>query len=184
MGSHFVHVCSIDQGRIKTALGSKDQGILSKWLSAIRKNGNDWPEETRLECEEAARRMIAGDYSADECEDGHAFGYALQEYCRDWSAAQAVLECYVDVDWPQFWEFVVEGKGPQLEIPTSSSGVPTVNLHVGSEIARHRKAFALVNPGDGEFENFGGTSQNLTELDKVLADAENSGRVVVVFWTV
>src|SRR5262249_39440760 len=108
MGSHFVDICSIDEHRLKGALGSKDQAILQEWLGLIRKNARSVGDDTIQAREEVAKKMIAGDFAAGEAADGAHFGYAFEELCRAWASKHEVIECYVDDAFPQLWDFVVK----------------------------------------------------------------------------
>src|SRR5262249_39547177 len=163
---HFVLICSVDERRLKGAIGSNDEAILHEWLSLLRKEGSVIPDYSIQAREEAARRLVAGDFAPGECDEGTDFGYAFEELCRAWANEQKDIECYVDEAFPQLWDLVT-GAAPPFGLPTSPFGVPVVGWHAGPAVVKHRSAFAAVR-SDKALRKYGGTSENFADIDTVL----------------
>jgi hypothetical protein len=95
VGSHFVRVYSVDDVRVRAALGSGDRKPLNAWLRAIRKQGGRLAEDDIEAQEEAAEKLIAGGVPPGARSEGRHFGYAFLALCGAWADRQAVVECYV-----------------------------------------------------------------------------------------
>jgi hypothetical protein len=183
VGSHFVTLSSVDPQRVRRVFGSNDRTLLDDWLSLIRKQRH-WDPELIAGCEVAARTMVAGNSHRGESDEGSYFIRAFNVLCKAWATAHADIECYVDEGWPELWAFVTQTDDPPFDIPQSSSGVPFFGWLAGETIAEHRNAFAKYEPTDELAETYGATQSNIEELQRVLADAEASGRAVALLWEV
>lgn len=93
MGSHFVRVYSVDDVRIRSALGSGDRNTLIDWLQAILKDARYLSEIEIQAREEAAEQLVSGDIQPGERSDGHYFVNAFLALCAAWADRHAVIEC-------------------------------------------------------------------------------------------
>jgi hypothetical protein len=183
MGSHFVYVYSVDDARIRAALGSGDRKALNAWLRAIRKQAGGVPESDVEAREEAAEQLIAGGVAPGERHDGHRFGYAFQALCEAWADRRAVVDCYVAKPFPALWALAARAAPNPFGVPQSPHGSGHVGWHEPSAVPALRRALAETPVADPALERFGGTPGNVAELDAVLAHAEAAGRGVVVSWS-
>jgi hypothetical protein len=181
MGSHFVSLYSVDPQRILRVFGSNNRALPAEWLDLMQKQEN-WEPDLIAGREAAAQNMVAGESRPDECEEGAYFIRAFELVCNAWASARAVIECYVDDGWPELWDFVTQTDDPPIDIPVGSSGVPLLGWLAGKKIGAYREAFSKCVPSEEMAERYGATQPNIEHIKRVLADAEGSGRAIVLIW--
>jgi hypothetical protein len=182
MGSQFVDLYSVDEARIRSALGSGDRKARNAWLRAIRKQVGRLPEADIEAREEAAEQLIAGGVPPGDRPDGHHFGYAFLALCEAWADRRSTIECYVIETFPALWALAAQAGPNPFGVPQSPYASGHVGWHEPSAVPRLRQAFAAVRAGDPALARFGGSAENIGAIDSVLAHAEGAGRGVVVSW--
>ncbi len=182
MGSHFVRVFSVDEGRLRAALASGDPGVLAAWLRAIRDRAAHLPPGEVEARQAAAGQLVAGGVPPGERPDGDHFGHAFLALCAAWADRAAVVECRVAEAFPALWQLAA-GAGPNpFGVPQSPHGAGHVGWHAPGAVPGLRRALAAAPAGDPALARLGGTAENVAALDGVLAHAEAAGRGVVVSW--
>jgi hypothetical protein len=184
MGSHYVSVCSLDDQRVRGALGSADRKVRTAWLRLIRKEVGRVEEQIIEAREEAAEAMIAGDYAPGARPDGHHFEYALVALCEGWADAVARIECHVHDTFPVLWYTVAQAQPNPFGIPYGEYSPIQIGWHSPAEVTERRAALAQIDMDNATRRRSGCTPQNVAAIDKVLAHAEKRGRGAVVVWIV
>lgn len=182
MGSHYIRVYSVDDSRLRAALGSRDASVRSEWLQLVRRSGAGLPKSDSTAREEAVNQLVEGGVSPGERPDGHHFGFAFLELCKEWSDRHVVLECYVSPSFPGLWELAAQARPNPFGVPTSPYGLGHVGWHDASDVARLRRAFAAIEVDAPGISRLGGTPENLAAIDSVLSHAESVGRGIIVSW--
>jgi hypothetical protein len=182
MGSHFVNVCSVDEERIRGALGSGDRKVLNAWLRAIRKRGKaTYRSESDIEGEEeAAECLIAGSVANGKSANGHHYGHAFEVLCELWADDSETVECRVDAACRALVRLASGGTTAPFGVPASPYGVPDVRRHEPSELGELRALFAAARGASAELERYIGP-EDIEAIDRVLAHAQGAGRGVIVF---
>jgi hypothetical protein len=177
-----VRVYSVDDERLRAAIGSGDRSILADWLGAVRAQAGRLPGDEVNGRERAAEQLVAGGIPASERDDGHHFGFAFLALCEAWADCQVVVECYVTEAFPALWVLAARASPNPFGVPQSPYGSGHVGWHEPSAVPSLRRALAAVRAGDPGLTRFGGTAENVAALEVVLIHAEASGRGVVVSW--
>jgi len=179
-----VSVYSVDDARVRAAIGSGDRKARNAWLRAIRKQVGRLAEDKIEAQEEAAEQLVAGGVPPGERPDGHHFGYAFLALCEAWADEKATVECYVAEAFPALWALAAGARPNPFGVPQSPYATGHVGWHGPAAVPRLRRALAAVRAGDPALSRFGGSAENVAAIDAVLAHAEAAGRGVVVSWAV
>jgi hypothetical protein len=177
---NFVSVMT-DEPALRSIVKSRDQAKLKEVLAACPQIQSDRQRDAKLTC---LQRLIDGDFTAEEQDDGALFVYVFFDICQAYAQQKTTREIYVDEDmFPEIWTFVWGGGDTPFGLPFSPHGSPAVGYWDRTDLKKHIRIFEELDHTARSKTAGKNYADEINDLLDVLKIADEEGKSVYVFFS-
>ena len=177
---NFVSVMT-DEPALRRIVKSHDQAKFDEVLAICPQLATDRHRNAKLGC---LRRLIDGDFTAEEQADGHHFIYLFFDICQACGQHKTTQEIYVDQDmFPEIWDFVWSAGDTPFGLPLSAYGAPAVGFWDDAGVKKWTKTFAELDHAARSATAGKNYADEIGALLDVLKLADQEGKGVYVFFS-